>query len=154
MRDGLALAAIAIATAALAASHASSHTASHAAAAQATVTGAAGNGDRNGNSATVRLGNGVRNVSQLTVGSARSGTGIQQETIGVGGLANAQSIMCRRWSRLCDLTQRVRASDRQSDVVRLPGARPRRHSGSSSGGRTSTAGPRPEPNGDRSAGRS
>ncbi|GAB3879568.1 hypothetical protein [Microbispora bryophytorum] len=153
MRDGLALAAVAIATAALAALPSAPHAVA-AAAARATVTGAAGNGDRNGNSTTVRLGNGVRNVSQLTVGSARSGTGIQQKTIGVGGLANAQSIMCRRWSRLCDLTQRVRASDRQSDMVRLPEARPRRHSGSSSGGRTSTAGPRPEPNGDRSAGRS
>ncbi|MEU6429830.1 hypothetical protein ABZ860_28390 [Microbispora sp. NPDC046973] len=148
MRGGLALAAVTVtvtvmvtvmvAAAALAASPPA--TAGHAA-----VTRAAGTGDRNGNSATVRLGNGIRNVSQLTVGSARSGTGIQQRTVGVGGLANAQSVMCRRSSRLCDLTQRVRASDRQNDVVRLPEARTRRDTGSSSGRRASTPSPRRAP---------
>ncbi|TQS23393.1 hypothetical protein [Microbispora sp. KK1-11] len=137
MRRGLALTAVTIATAVLAASPP--------AAAHAGVTRAAGNGDRNGNSAAVRLGNGIRNVSQLTVGSARSGTGIQQRTVGVGGLANAQSIVCRRSSRLCDLTQRVRASDRQNDVVRLAEARTRRDTGSASRRRTSTASPRRAP---------
>ncbi|WP_285784454.1 hypothetical protein [Microbispora sp. NBRC 16548] len=143
MRGGLALAAVTIATAALAALPPAA--AAHAAVTHAAVTHAAGNGDRNGNSATVRLGNGIRNVSQLTVGSARSATGIQQRTVGVGGLANAQSIMCRRWSRLCDLTQRVRASDRQNDVVRLPETRTRRGVGSSPLRRTSTASPRRAP---------
>ncbi|MEV4300107.1 hypothetical protein [Microbispora rosea] len=138
MRGGLVLAAVTIATAALA-------TSPPAAAARAAVTHTAGNGDRNGNSTTVRLGNGIRNISQLTVGSARSGTGIQQSTLGVGGLANAQSSMCRRWSRFCDLTQRVRASDRQNDVVRLPEAPTSRATGSSSGRRTSTASPRRAP---------
>lgn len=133
MRGGLALTAVTIATAALAALP------------PATTAHAAGSGDRNGNSATVRLGNGIRNVSQLTVGTARSGTGIQQRTVGVGGLANAQSIVCRRSSRLCDMTQRVRASDRQNDVVRLPEARTPRDTGSSSRRRTSTASPRPAP---------
>ncbi len=140
MRGGLALTAVTIATAALAASPPAT-----AALPPATTAHAAGSGDRNGNSATVRLGNGIRNVSQLTVGTARSGTGIQQRTVGVGGLANAQSIVCRRSSRLCDMTQRVRASDRQNDVVRLPEARTPRDTGSSSRRRTSTASPRPAP---------
>ncbi|MFF4122612.1 hypothetical protein [Microbispora rosea] len=122
MRGGIALAA-AVATA-LAALPPTS--AAQAAVAHAAVARAAGSGDRNGNTSTVRLGNGIRNVSQLTVGSARSGTGIHQRAVGVGGLANAQSIMCRRRSRLCELTQRVRASDRQSDVVRLSRVRARR----------------------------
>ncbi|MGI5153739.1 hypothetical protein [Microbispora sp. CA-102843] len=119
MRGGLAMAAVTIATAALAAFPPP-------AAGRAAVARTAGNGDRNGNNTTVRLGNGIRNVSQLTVGSARSGTGIQQRTVGVSGLANAQSIACRRWSRFCDLTQRVRASDRQNEMVRLSDARIRR----------------------------
>ncbi|XVS30206.1 hypothetical protein ACQP2K_44120 [Microbispora siamensis] len=136
MRGGLALAATTIATAALAAL---TPAAGHAAVART-----AGNGDRNANGTTVRLGNGIRNVSQLTVGSARNGTGIQQRTVGVGGLANAQSSVCRRWSRLCGLTQRMHASDRQSDMVSLPEARTRRGT-KSAGRRTSTASPRRAP---------
>ncbi|MFI7027348.1 hypothetical protein ACIBK1_01410 [Microbispora rosea] len=141
MRGGIALAA-AVATALAALPPAP---AAQAAVAHAAVARAAGSGDRNGNTATVRLGNGIRNVSQLTVGSARSGTGIHQRTVGVGGLANAQSIMCRRRSRLCELTQRVRASDRQSDVVRSSRVRTRRDSGSAPRRRTSTANPRRAP---------
>ncbi|MBE3010600.1 hypothetical protein IL992_15550 [Microbispora sp. NEAU-D428] len=137
MRGGLALAAATIATAALAALPL-------AAAGYAAVTRTAGNGDRNGNSTTVRLGNGIRNVSQLTVGSARNGTGIQQRTVGVGGLANAQSGVCRRWSRFCRLTQRMHASDRQNDMVGLPEA-PTRRGTEQAGRRTSTASPRRAP---------
>ncbi|OPG12252.1 hypothetical protein [Microbispora sp. GKU 823] len=136
MRGGLALAAATVATAALAALPP--------AATHAAGTRTAGNGDRNGNSTTVRLGNGIRNVSQLTVGSARNGTGIQQRTVGVGGLANAQSGVCRRWSRLCELTQRMHASDRQSDMVSLPEARTRRGT-EPAGRRASTASPRRAP---------
>ncbi|MEU6412958.1 hypothetical protein [Microbispora sp. NPDC046933] len=116
MRAGPALAAVTIAAAALAALPPT-------AAGHAAVAPAAGNGDRNGNSATVRVGNGIRNVSQLTVGSARSGAGIQQGTVGVSGVSNAQSTICRRWSRFCDVTQRIRASDRQSEMISVPDAR-------------------------------
>ncbi|MEU7692292.1 hypothetical protein OHB01_09120 [Microbispora hainanensis] len=104
MRGGLALVAATVMTAALAA-HA---TVAHAA------TQTAGSGDRNGNTAGVRVGNGIRNVSQLTVGSARNGSGIQHRTIGVGGVANGQSIICRRGARLCKLTQRLRGSLQES----------------------------------------
>ncbi|MEV4456960.1 hypothetical protein, partial [Microbispora sp. NPDC049633] len=83
-------------------------------------------GDRNGDSATVRMGNGIRNVSQLTVGSARNGTGTQQRTVGVSGVANAQSMICGRRSRSCGVTQRIRASDRQIELLSPPDARIRR----------------------------
>ncbi|MEV7806989.1 hypothetical protein AB0O28_28975 [Microbispora sp. NPDC088329] len=96
------------------------------AAGRAAVTPATGYGDRNGAGADVRMGNGIRNVSQLTVGSARNGTGIQQRTVGVSGVANAQSTICGRRSRFCDVTQRIRASDRQSEMITPPGARIRR----------------------------
>ncbi|MEU8193226.1 hypothetical protein AB0C10_05525 [Microbispora amethystogenes] len=69
-------------------------------------------GDRNGNRALVRVGNGVDNTSHLAVGSARNG-GIQQQTIGVGGIGNAQSTACRRWFRRCEAAQRIWASDQQ-----------------------------------------
>ncbi|WP_204286550.1 hypothetical protein [Microbispora amethystogenes] len=69
-------------------------------------------GDRNGNRALVRVGNGIDNTSHLAVGSARNG-GIQQQTIGVGGVSNAQSTACRRWFRRCEATQRIWASEQE-----------------------------------------
>ncbi|WP_169983729.1 hypothetical protein [Microbispora sp. H10836] len=117
MRAGLALAAVTIAVAGLVAARPP-------AAGLAAVTRTAG--DRNGNSTTVRVGNGMRNVSQLTVGSARNGTGGQQRTVGVSGVANAQSTICGRRSRFCDMTQRIRASDRQTELLNPQDARIRR----------------------------
>lgn len=114
MRGGIALAAAVTAAVATALAASPPASAAQAAVAHAAVARAAGSGDRNGNTSTVRLGNGIRNVSQLTVGSARNRTGIHQRTVGVGGLANAQSFMCRRRSHLCELTQRLRASNRES----------------------------------------
>ncbi|MEN3533697.1 hypothetical protein AAH991_01165 [Microbispora sp. ZYX-F-249] len=116
MRAGLALVAVTIAAAGLVAARPP-------AAGLAAVTRTAG--DRNGNSTTVRVGNGIRNVGQLTVGSAGNGTGIQQRTVGVSGVANAQSTICGRRSRSCDVTQRIRASDRQIELL-SPDARIRR----------------------------
>ncbi|WP_169948951.1 hypothetical protein [Microbispora sp. H11081] len=108
MRAGLTLVAVTMAAVALVASH-------PAAAGLAAVTGTAG--DRNGNSTTVRLGNGMRNVSEMTVGSSRSRSGIQQRTVGVSGVANAQSTICGRESRSCHMRQRIRASDREIEMT-------------------------------------
>ncbi|WP_327048585.1 hypothetical protein OG320_12290 [Microbispora sp. NBC_01189] len=69
-------------------------------------------GDRNGNRALIRVGNGIDNTSHMAVGSARNG-GIQQQTVGVGGIGNAQSTACRRGFRRCAATQRIWASDQQ-----------------------------------------
>ncbi|MBX6385198.1 MAG: hypothetical protein IRZ07_19880 [Microbispora sp.] len=77
------------------------------------------------------MANGVRNVGQLMVGSARNGTGIQQRTVGVAGVANAQSTNCGRRSRFCDVTQRMWASNREIEVNPPEAGKEARRSGKS-----------------------
>ena len=101
---GIALAALTLATAALAAfpPPAAGHAAS--------VTRTAGNGDHNGNDTAVRVGNGTNNRSLLTIGSTRNAMGLQQSATGVSGAGNTQGTVCRQRPRVCDVTQRIWAS--------------------------------------------